>query len=158
MCDRRDIELIVDAQDPSLRAQIDQLRLPEADARAPDFNAAIAAVIVIIDRYEANRQQLAQRAIAIRKKEGKKIGGSVPYGYELDGEALVESRSEQRVIIAARRLLFAGHGWSEIARRLKAEGLAPRKGGKFHPTQIKRMTEGDDPPDSPVPGSRNVVR
>lgn len=127
----------------SLRAELAALAVSEEGDRAAGYNAALRDVLEIIDRHESARQKSVHRAITRRKSEGKKIGGDVPYGYALaaDGEMLCESTSEQRVIVAARKLREAGHSLREVARRLEARGLFPREGRKFHAAQIKRMTD-----------------
>jgi hypothetical protein len=114
----------------SLRAELAALTLADDDPRAVVYN-------------DHDRQRLAQRAIARRKKAGKKIGGDVPYGYEIgpDGETLRASLSEQRVILAARKLRSAGLSLREVGRRLQKRGMSPREGDTFHASQIKRMTD-----------------
>lgn len=144
----------VDTQDdaPSLRAELAKLVLAEDDARAADYNAALRDVSAILARHERDRKKRSASAIAQRKSQGKKIGGDLPYGYELasDGETLQKSTYEQRVIASARKLR-ADYSLREVARRLKKQRLFPReflqdisKRDEFHAAQIKRMTDDDD--------------
>lgn len=130
-----------DAQ--SLRAELAALVVAGDDDRSVGYNAAIGDVLKVIDRHEIDRQKRSARAIARRKAQGKKIGGDMPYGYELapDGETLRESPGEQRVIKEARKLRAAGHSLREVARRLAARNMFPREGDEFHAAQIKRMTD-----------------
>lgn len=128
----------------SLRAELSALVIPEnGDDHAVGYNTALRDVLAILDRYEADRQKRSARAIAKRKAAGKKIGGDIPYGYELaaDGETLRESAAEQRVIAAARKLRATPYSLREVARRLKARNMFPREGDEFHAAQIKRMTD-----------------
>lgn len=131
------------ATEPSLRAELTALALPEDGDRAVGYNAALRDVIAIFDRHERDRKKRSARAIAQRKDEGKKTGGDLPYGYELgpDGETLRESTAEQRVIAVARKLRAEGHSLREVARRLAARKMFPREGDVFHAAQIKRMTD-----------------
>lgn len=93
-------------------------------------------------------------ALAVRKEQGKKTGGDVPYGYRLssDNETLIEDEAEQAVIAEAVRLREQGFSLRRIARELWKQRLRPRliPGQKrrdlktrhpeeFDPTQIRRM-------------------
>ena len=137
--------MIVEVKDEaqSLRAELAALAIPEEGDHAVGYNTALRDVIAVFDRHERDRKKRSARAIAQRKDEGKKTGGDLPYGYELapDGETLLESKAEQRVIAAARRLRAEGHSLREVARRLTARNMFPRKGDAFHAAQIKRMTD-----------------
>lgn len=135
-----------DDADRSLRDELEALRVDGTSEGDIGYNAAIEDVLAIVDRHEHERQTRSAHAIARRKSEGKKIGGDVPYGYELspDGETLQTSATEQRVIAAARSLRDEGHSLREVGRRLLARGLFPREGREFHAAQIKRMTDTGD--------------
>jgi hypothetical protein len=128
-----------------VREEIRGLLQPPDTERALGFNEGLNKAVAILDRHEEDRRRLSARAIKRRKVEGKKIGGDVPYGYELgsDGETLQLSTSEQRVIATARKLQ-ASYSLREVARRLKARGMFPRekqRNDEFHAAQIKRMTD-----------------
>ncbi len=134
----------------TLRAELEALKVDGKGEGDVGYNAAIDDVLKVIDRHETDRQKRSARAIAKRKAQGKKIGGDMPYGYELaaDGETLRESAAEQRVIKEARKLRAAGHSLREVARRLAARGMFPREGDEFHAAQIKRMTDDDEEGDA----------
>lgn len=145
-CSWRDTNRFVDddaKDDQSLRAELAKLVVVKPGEHASGYNAALHDVLAILDRHESDRKQRSKQAIARRKAAGKKIGGDLPYGYELapDGETLRESPAEQRVIAAARKLRNAGHSLREVARRLKTRDLFPREGDEFHAAQISRMIE-----------------
>lgn len=96
-------------------------------------------------------------ALAERKEEGKKTGGDVPYGYQLDkdNETLIEDEAEQAVVAEAIRLRAQGLSFRRIAQALWKLKLRPRpvpkdrrrgnlktkRFGEFDPTQIRRMIE-----------------
>lgn len=129
-------------KDPrSWLAEIGALKVVETCERDVGYNGALRDVLEILKQHEEERQRRAHRAITQRKKAGKKIGGDVPYGYELapDGETLREAAAEQRVIAAARKLHVEGHSLRAITRLLPAQGFAPREGKHFHAVQISRM-------------------
>ena len=98
-------------------------------------------------------------ALAELKKEDKKTGGDVPYGYRLasDNETLIEDAAEQAVIAVAVMLRERHFSFRRIAQELLKQKLRPRpvsrerreqrersglktkRFGKFDPTQISRM-------------------
>lgn len=91
---------------------------------------------------EAEEHAAAIRAaLAQRRSDGKKNGGSIPYGYkvDVDGETLVELKREQRVIAEARRLRADGLSLRAIAQRLYEQRMRSRSGDRFDSTQIRRM-------------------
>jgi len=138
----------------SLRGKLASLVGPKDVEQAIGYQAALRDVLAIFDGYEIERKALSARAIARRKKAGKKIGGDLPYGYELapDRETLQESAYEQKVIATARKLRREC-SLREVARRLKKQNLFPREylqstnkdkdidKALFHAAQIKRMTD-----------------
>ena len=132
-----------DHEDTSVRAELTELQKSETSEYANGFNAALNEVVKILDRHEQERLRRSARVIAQRQKEGKRIGGDVPYGWSVapDGETLCEKLDEQRVIKTAKKLRKKGLSLRAIARKLLEEGLRPREGTEFHASQIKRLTD-----------------
>ena len=126
----------------SIRAELQKLLVVEETEHAVGWNAALHEAIKVAKQLELDRQQRSARATAQRRRQGKRVGGDIPYGFELapDGETLRECAAEQKVIATARRLRKS-YSLREVARRLKAQGLHPREGGEFFAAQIKRMTD-----------------
>lgn len=105
-------------------------------------------LLTVIGQWE--REAIGERTVAAMqhlKDQGKFTGGPhVPYGYELadDGETLRVNHAEQQVIAEAkklrgqrteRRMSLRG-----VAATLADRGMRSRKGRKFDPKQIDRMT------------------
>ena len=91
---------------------------------------------------EFERALIAERTgAAIRHKQakGEYIGGGAPYGYRLEGAALVEIPAEQAVIAEAQRMKAAGLSLRAIAAELGAAGHLARTGKLFAAEQVKRM-------------------
>lgn len=136
-----------DAPTPWRDILIKILKTDETD-RARGFNEGIRAAIELLTVHEQDRQQKSRRAIKQRKVDGKKTGGDLPYGQQLDddGETLVENPDEQRVIARVRKLR-PNHSLRAIARKLRAESIFPRgydpkkpsSPSVFQPVQIQRM-------------------
>jgi hypothetical protein len=142
-----------DAVQSPWRAELVALLKTENTEHAAGFNAGLCAAIKLLERHEQERQQLSARAIQQRKADGKKIGGDVPYGYQIapDGETLIDEPKEQRVIAHARKLRASPLSLRAVARKLRAARMYPRNHdpddprspSDFQAVQIQRMLDED---------------
>jgi DNA invertase Pin-like site-specific DNA recombinase len=80
-------------------------------------------------------------ALAVIRSQGRKTGGSVPFGYRVaeDGRTLQRVESEQAVMSRARALRSDGLSLAAVADALTTEGVVNRKGNPFAAMQISRM-------------------
>jgi len=114
---------------------------------AKDIAAAASAARREAERLFVDQPALGQRinkSLKKIRKEGKKTGGDVPYGYQLgrDGKTLEPLPCEQAVIAAARELHASGTiSMGEIGRALarRKPRMLSRTGRIFHSKQIIRM-------------------
>jgi hypothetical protein len=130
----------------------DLVALLKADEteHARGYNAGIQAALERFERHEQDRQLLSKRGLKKRKVEGKKTGGDVPYGYQLeaDGKTLRANLDEQRVIALVRKLR-PNHSLRGIARKLRESDIFPRcynpqdpeSPNEFLAVQIQRMLD-----------------
>jgi DNA invertase Pin-like site-specific DNA recombinase len=89
------------------------------------------------------REAIGERtsaALQHKRARGERVG-AVPYGYRVgaDGVALEADPAEQEVITVARDLVAGGLSLNRVATELASRGYAPRSGGQWYATQIKRM-------------------
>lgn len=99
-------------------------------------------ILVSVAQWE--REAIGERtkgALKAKRRQGKKTGGDVPYGFDLasDGETLVENADEQAIIRRALRHRKAGLGYYTIARRLNEQGHRTKKGGAFNQSIICKI-------------------
>lgn len=107
-------------------------RLITVDSAGKEFGAARG-------RLEPDQiRNRVREALAAKTARGERVGG-VPYGSKTEGATLVPEPAERAVIERVRALRADGRSCAWIASRLTAEGPAPRSGGRWHPTQIRRM-------------------
>ena len=91
---------------------------------------------------QLDRAMVVARMRAGRRAKEAKGGyagkGSPRFGQRSEGGELVADSFEQATI--ARIVELDGHGFSlrQIAATLEAEGLRPKRGGRWHPTVIRR--------------------
>lgn len=75
---------------------------------------------------EAERDRIRERIADVKRDQrqrGRFLGGSVPFGYSLDGSGrLVPESEQQQAIGEARRLKAAGHSLRSIADALSSQG------------------------------------
>lgn len=99
-------------------------------------------LLVSVAQWE--RETIGERtrdALRVKRRQGKKTGGGVPFGFDLasDGETLVENEADQAVIRKANRLRKAGHGFYTVARRLNEQGHRTKRGGLFNQSIISKI-------------------
>ena len=113
------------------------------------FSEMAATVMDAAARLE--RRMIAARtkaALAVKKANGEKIGGDVPFGFKLmaDGVHLEPHEVEHPVLVRILELRRAGLGGRRIAATLTSEGHQPRGAawnpGNLHVLADRLLAEG----------------
>jgi DNA invertase Pin-like site-specific DNA recombinase len=94
-------------------------------------------------------------ALAELRAQGKKTGGDVPYGHQVDDDGtLVPDPDEQKVIAKAQAMRAMGHSLRQIGVQLEDSGVRSRSGRTTwkHPQQVQRVLS------SVTPSSEAVTR
>lgn len=108
----------------------------------------ILGVLAAVAQHQAEQGAETTRAVLRHlRKQGRRTGGTVPYGFKDAGGTLVEVPAEQQVIARMIALSSEGLGVRRIAQRLNDEGVSPRgvrsngtpSGGRWHATQVHRI-------------------
>jgi hypothetical protein len=128
-----------------LHEAIDKLRnLDETDEWHQGFHAALDEALELVADHDCSAS--IKTALQELKAQGKKTGGSIPYGYQLaaDGKTLLERPDEQEVIKIVRELKDKGMSLRGIAKELRKLKIRSREPGRrrrweFHAKQISRM-------------------
>lgn len=143
------------------RTEVDQLATAESNPYADGWNDALKKVLKIFDASEVQRKLESKDGLDGRRREGKKTGGYVRYGYLADNDGTIrEHRGEQRVISRVRDLRQQGRKLAEIGEDLIKHKMLPRKvmregvvvqPERWLPGQIKRIIDDETTsPTSPV--------
>jgi len=119
----------------------------EPDVDGPDeLRELIRNILGSVAGYE--RAVIRGRMLAGRRAKSERggfIGGIAPFGFKaVDGE-LVALEGEQAVIARITVLKAQGASLRSIAQALDAEGLRPKRGTRWHPTQVARVLERIEP-------------
>jgi DNA invertase Pin-like site-specific DNA recombinase len=93
--------------------------------------------------------QLERGLIARRLRRGRthkaEAGGyaygAPPLGFRAEGGELVPDPGEQKAVKLIIQLKNEGASLRNIAVRLTAEGLEPKRGGAWHPMKVKRVVD-----------------
>lgn len=101
------------------------------------------------------REAIGERTSAAmqhKASQGEYTGGAAPYGYAVDGVALVEVESEQAVIAEARSLRATGLSLRKVAEALDRKGLRAQRprvrtgAGCAYGRGMKRADDDDEAP------------
>lgn len=65
--------------------------------------------------------------------------GPTPFGYEREGDRLIEHAGEQRVLTRIQRRRKKGESYDRIARALNGSGTAAKKGGRWHAMSVRSV-------------------
>jgi site-specific DNA recombinase len=98
-------------------------------------------MLAVLSEFE--RDVIAERtsgALA-HKKAKKEVYSPVPLGFEACDGHLLPSAAEAEVIAKIRVMRSDGCSLRHIATRLNEEGIAGKKGGKFHASTIKAVLD-----------------
>ena len=96
-----------------------------------DGGRLVARILASVGQGEVERKSARQRsATAQAAKQGRRVGGRRPFGYEADGATIRESEAVH--LRAAYESVLAGDSLASIARRINAAGVPgaqPRRDG-----------------------------
>jgi site-specific DNA recombinase len=90
---------------------------------------------------EMERRQVkhrTKRALQHKKSKGEVVG-TVPFGFQREGDQLIPVTSEQAIIRQANELYQSGHRLVDITNQLNDSGRTTRAGKAWTPMQVKRL-------------------
>ncbi len=83
-------------------------------------------------------------ALALRDKRDKgEAYGTTPYGYSREGTALRPHRAELATVARIRELSADGASLSGIARRLNADAVPTKRGGRWYASTVRYLLRND---------------
>lgn len=83
------------------------------------------------------------RAVLTHKRDQRQAYGPTPYGYQRQGDALVDDPGELGVVDKIKGLCEAGLSFRKIADRLNGEGVKTKRGGKWGPSTVWYMVNNE---------------
>jgi site-specific DNA recombinase len=103
-------------------------------------------VLMSVAQWE--REVISERtkeAFKYKKSRGEKIGGAVPYGFQLGAptpaakKTLMPCEPEQQALALMRQLRTDGLTLQAVCDELSARGISRREGGRWEPQYIHRL-------------------
>lgn len=77
------------------------------------------------------------------KRDQRQAYAPTPYGYRRQGKALKASRSELANVARIRELHAAGESLAAIARRLNAEDVPTKRGGRWYASTVRYLVRNE---------------
>ena len=117
----------------------DSEEIPQDDPDDPMRTAMreMAGVFAQLERAMAVKRMRNGRKT--KAEQGGYAYGSPAFGQRAEGKALVLDEDEQRAVARIRELDAAGESLRSIAKTLVAEGIKPKRGGKWYPATVQRV-------------------
>jgi DNA invertase Pin-like site-specific DNA recombinase len=96
---------------------------------------------------EMERNLIAERtraALERKRERGERLGGHLPYGYEVaaGSQQLLMSQADKKLIARARRLQRQGLSVRAIAAKLAGEGYVTRRGAPMTKSTVGNLLKG----------------
>lgn len=112
-----------------------------ADDPDDPSRAMIRRILGAVNQYERDMIALRLRGGKRRKRaRGGYAGGYVPLGMRVEGREFVPDDGEQAAIARIRELRGEGRSLREVIAVLDAEGHRTKRGGRWHPSTVARVT------------------
>jgi site-specific DNA recombinase len=96
------------------------------------------AVLAEFERDLASER--TKEALGHLRRQGRRVSGRIPFGYDLAGEDLVENAREQRAIGVIRALRASGLSLRAISRELARKGIKTKTGAAEWSAKVVAFT------------------
>ena len=95
-------------------------------------------VNIMSSLYQMEREMISERVSDVLndKKKNGKVFGSVPYGFDRNGDDLIENKKEKRLLNKMFRLKTNGMSYGKICDYLKRNRHKTKSGGKWTPSNV----------------------
>lgn len=135
----------LDISERLTRQGVDLVSLSERIDTTTAAGKMVFRMLAVLAEFE--RDQISERtrcALQHIRRQGRKTGGDVPFGFDLnDSGTLTENKDEQEIISLIKKMRAQGHSYRAIARNLEARGFKTKRGyAVWHPQTIKQILRG----------------
>lgn len=117
----------------------------KSDSNDPMSNL-MEQIVTAFASYEREMiKSRIQATMNLKKSKGHKLGGSVPFGFNVNEEGkvkvLIKNEEEQKVIQSIKRYKSKGLSLGAIAKKLNEKGITTKNDKEFQSMQVKRIVE-----------------
>ena len=119
------------------KAGADLVSLSESIDTTSAAGRMVFHVLAVLCQFE--REQIGERvreAARFKKAKGE-VYATVPFGYDREGNALIENMEEQAILKRIGAMKATGLSLRAIAATLNAEGITGKRGGSWGPSSVR---------------------
>lgn len=119
--------------------------------------AFLSISAVFAQLYRDDISEKCRAALNHKKQNGEKLGGHIPYGFDVSGKFLIPNKVEQNVIQLILYYRECGYSFRQIARELAKKNLKTKTGSDiWSPSTLKKII-GREVSNHFTPDSSSVV-
>jgi DNA invertase Pin-like site-specific DNA recombinase len=123
------------------------LHILDMGGNAVDTSSAMGKMFLTMAAgfAEMERNLMAERTkAALERERGERLGGHLPYGYEVvaGSKLLLESEADKKLMARAKRLQRQGLSVRAIAEKLAREGYVTRRGRPMTKSTVGNLLKG----------------
>ncbi len=107
------------------------------------FTKLLFDVLGIFAEFERNLISERTAMALAHKRSQHQVYNHTPYGYQRQGERMVEVPEEQRIIRSIKKWREKGESYRGIADRLNGGDIPTKQGGYWHPSTIRQILGND---------------
>lgn len=123
------------------KAGADLVSLTEAIDTTSAAGKMVFRMLAVLAEFERDlASERTKEALGHLRRQGRRVSGRIPFGYDLAGENLVENAREQRTIGTIRELRASGLSLRAIARELAKKGIRTKTGGAEWSAKVVAFT------------------
>jgi len=133
-----DLSALIDGWfSPKAKCEAELVSITEHIDTTTASGRMIINMMGVISQWE--REQTAERtveALSYKRNNGK-VYGPIPFGYDRNGDNLVENAYEQELIAWMLERREDSWGWKRIANGLNSKDIPSKQGGKWHANTVR---------------------
>jgi site-specific DNA recombinase len=125
---------IFEKHDVALHAVQESLDTSTASGRM------VVNLLGMIAQWE--RETIAERtqvALDVKRRNGEKLGGIVPFGWRVQKGKLIPNPKESGVLNGILKARREGRGYQDVAETLNEQGVKPRTGRRWYASTIRAI-------------------
>lgn len=125
------------------KAGADLVSLSERIDTTSAAGRMIFRVLAVLNEFE--RDQVSERTAAVlqHKKDNGQVYAPVPFGYDREGDNLIENPEELSVVNLIKNLRDQGYSLRQIAFQLNSQGVSTKTGKKWYASTVRYILKNE---------------
>jgi site-specific DNA recombinase len=123
------------------RAGANFVSLSEQIDTSTAAGSMVFRMLAVLAEFERDlASERTKEALGHLRRQGRRVSGRIPFGFDCKGRDLVENGKEQRAIAVIRGLRESGLSLRGIARELASKGIKTKTGGTVWAAKVVAFT------------------